>query len=97
MDIVLKLLDKDKNTRLGANGFQEIVDHPFFADIDKEALLNRMLTPPLRMDGNMNEFGFDSRGFNLRSNQTDLQETVLPQAKLDNLRRHRHAFDDFDR
>ena len=39
MDIVLKLLDKDRTTRLGANGYEEILNHPFFADIDKNMLL----------------------------------------------------------
>jgi len=70
MDIVLKLLDKNRETRLGssANDFEDIINHPFFADIDKEALLRRDLDPPLRMSGNNNEFGFDSRGFNMRSN-----------------------------
>ena len=70
MDIVLKLLDKNRETRLGssASDFNEIINHPFFADIDKEALLRRELEPPLRMSSNNNEFGFDSRGFNMRSN-----------------------------
>lgn len=70
MDIVLKLLDKSRETRLGSgeNDFNDIINHPFFADIDKEALLRRQLEPPLRMSGNENEFGFDSRGFNMRSN-----------------------------
>lgn len=49
------------------------------------------------MSGQQNEFGFDSRGFNMKSNQQDLAETVLPQAKLDNLARNAHAFDDFER
>ena len=66
-------------------------------DIDKEALLRRELTPPLQMSSNNNEFGFDSRGFNMRSNQQDLQETVLPQAKMDNLMKNQNAFQDFER
>mmetsp|Transcript_4861 Transcript_4861/g.6437 ORF Transcript_4861/g.6437 Transcript_4861/m.6437 type:complete len:122 (-) Transcript_4861:513-878(-) len=79
-DVVMRLLDKNRETRLGSGptGFQEIVNHPFFAGIDKEALLRRQLEPPLRMSGNRNEMGFDPRGFNMRSNQQDLQETVLP-------------------
>lgn len=59
--------------------------------------MRRDLEPPLRMSGTNNEFGFDSRGFNMRSNQQDLAETVLPQAKLDNLKKNLHAFDDFER
>ena len=98
-DIVLKLLDKSRETRLGSskNDFQDIINHPFFDDIDKEALLRRDIEPPLKMSGTTNEFGFDPRGFNMKANQQDLQETVLPQAKLDTLRKNEHAFDDFDR
>ena len=50
MDIVLKLLDKNRETRLGssANDFNDIINHPFFADVNKEALLRRELEPPLR-------------------------------------------------
>ena len=37
MDMVLKLLDKDKSTRLGARGdSEEILAHPFFASIDMD-------------------------------------------------------------
>ena len=43
-----------------------------------------------------NEFGFDSRGFNMKQNVQDLAETQLPQAKLDNLKKNRHAFDGFE-
>lgn len=50
VDIVLKLLDKNKQSRLGtATDFQEIIDHPFFADIDKEKLLKREWAPPLKI------------------------------------------------
>jgi len=48
MDIVLKLLDKNRETRLGSspNDFQDIINHPFYADIDKEALLRGEVKPP---------------------------------------------------
>mmetsp|Transcript_115382 Transcript_115382/g.160155 ORF Transcript_115382/g.160155 Transcript_115382/m.160155 type:complete len:192 (+) Transcript_115382:986-1561(+) len=37
VDIVLKLLDKDRKKRLGSsNDIDEIMSHPFFADIDRE-------------------------------------------------------------
>ena len=38
VDLVNKLLVKDKSQRLGANGVQEILDHPFFASIDFKQL-----------------------------------------------------------
>ena len=41
MDLVLKLLDKDKSTRLGAKGdADEILAHPFFSSINKDDLYN---------------------------------------------------------
>lgn len=33
-DLILRLLDKNKRTRLGANGIEEILQHPWFKDID---------------------------------------------------------------
>lgn len=48
MDIVLRLLDKERATRLGANGFEEIANHPFFADINREKLMTREMAPPIR-------------------------------------------------
>ena len=104
MDVVLKLLDKSCETRLGSgpNDYLDIINHPFFADIDKEALLRGEVKPPPIPNARggpsqINEYGFDSKVFNMRSNEKDLQETVLPQAKLDTLRKNLHAFDDFDR
>lgn len=42
VDIVLKLLNKEKDTRLGSNGdIDEIMRHPFFANINVRDLLER--------------------------------------------------------
>ena len=62
-----RLLDKNKDTRLGSNGndFHEIIAHPFFADIDVDALVNRQLVPPLNVREFFNdESGFNTAGFN---------------------------------
>lgn len=41
-DVITRLLDRDQSTRLGTNGdAAEIKAHPFFADINWEALENR--------------------------------------------------------
>ncbi len=47
-DLILRLLDKNKRTRLGANGIDEIMAHPFFRDLDLEKLLRKELTPPYK-------------------------------------------------
>lgn len=42
MDLITKLLDKDKSKRLGsADGFTEILSHPAFAGIDIQKLENK--------------------------------------------------------
>ena len=33
-DLILRLLDKNKSTRLGANGIDEILNHPWFSNLD---------------------------------------------------------------
>ena len=47
-DLLRKLLDRDANTRLGAQGAQQIKDHPFFTDVDWRRLLAKKYTPPFR-------------------------------------------------
>lgn len=78
VDLVLKLLDKDKKTRLGSAGdSEEILQHPYFADLDINAMLNYMMKPPMKPDftGEV-----DSRYFNVKSEPQDLIETILPKA-----------------
>ena len=66
VDIVVKLLDKNKTTRLGSGGtdFQEILEHPFFASLDPEAMLNKQVTPPLDVSSLFSSDGFNQKGFN---------------------------------
>ena len=60
-DIVTKLLIKKPAQRLGSeNGAAEILSHPWFADLDLEALERLELDPPIRPreeqnQGTMNE------------------------------------------
>lgn len=50
VDLVLKLLNKDKKERLGSNGdAEEILKHPFFASLDMEALYKCKMEPPLKI------------------------------------------------
>lgn len=47
-DLIVKLLDKNKRTRLGCNGVEEILNHPWFKDLDLEKLQKRELEPPYK-------------------------------------------------
>lgn len=66
MDIVRRLLDKTKETRLGSNGdFDEIIAHPFFHGIDVDALLERRIKSPLDVSEFFDADGeFNKKGFN---------------------------------
>ena len=45
-DLINKLLDKNRKKRIGAiGGIKEILDHPFFSELDIDALLKKKLTP----------------------------------------------------
>jgi len=47
MDLIVKLLDKDKHARLGSkDDFVEVLSHPYFKDIDIEALEAKKVKPP---------------------------------------------------
>ena len=43
-DLIYRLLDDNPTTRLGANGPQEVKNHPYFKDIDWDSLFSS--TPP---------------------------------------------------
>ena len=67
VDVVLRLLEKDKSKRLESNGdCQEIMNHPFFKPLDQEKLLAEMLDVPLKLDfaANANDNGFNAKFFN---------------------------------
>lgn len=47
-DLLTRLLDRDPQRRLGANGAAEIKSHHFFANIDWRKLLQRKYEPSFR-------------------------------------------------
>ena len=60
-DLILRLLDKNKKTRLGANGIDEIMSHKFFADLDIDKLMRKEITPPYKPDSNEDLAYFDPK------------------------------------
>lgn len=47
-DLIRSLLNSDPNARLGASSFADLKDHPFFYDIDWEALLRQEIESPIK-------------------------------------------------
>lgn len=45
-DIIEKLLEINPNERLGFNGADEIKKHPFFANVNYDAIMNKQYKPP---------------------------------------------------
>lgn len=51
VDLVLKLLNKEKKERLGSNGdVDEILAHPFFASLNIQSVYDGTMEPPLKLD-----------------------------------------------
>jgi serum/glucocorticoid-regulated kinase 2 len=48
-DLLKLLLNKDPKNRIGVNSKDEIKKHPFFADIDWDALYRREIEPPINL------------------------------------------------
>ena len=48
VDLVTLLLVKDPTDRLGFNGINEVLEHPWFADIDIEELIELQIEPPYK-------------------------------------------------
>ncbi|MBW0506015.1 hypothetical protein O181_045730 [Austropuccinia psidii MF-1] len=47
-NVILRLLERDRHQRLGANGIQDIERHEFFGKMDWKALVGKRLTPPFK-------------------------------------------------
>jgi len=46
--LILSLLTKNPDKRLGFNGAQEVKSHKWFKDIDWNALMQKKITPPFK-------------------------------------------------
>lgn len=65
VDIVEKLLEKGHKQRLGSkNDVHEILEHPWFADLDISKLEQQKIEPPLRPDVKKSQVDF--KYFNLK-------------------------------
>jgi len=73
MDAVRSLLQLDVTKRIGAAGFDTFTSHPFFADIDFDALERKEYDPVFKPSGE--KANFDAT--------YDLEELLLEEAPLE--------------
>ncbi|TNV84135.1 hypothetical protein FGO68_gene10905 [Halteria grandinella] len=92
-DLILRLLDRDRTTRLGAvSDAEEVLTHPFFADFDIQKLQQKILPAPfipklpdleqLREMGGQLTF-------------KDFQETIIPTQKMELVNIKKDEFEEF--
>lgn len=79
MDIVTQLLNKEKSQRLGAvNDVDDILAHPWFADIDINKMLERKLKPPFKPQLNNDPTKF----FNTEQDKSKIADTYIPKQQI---------------
>ena len=78
-DLIVKLLDKNRKTRLGANGMEEILSHKWFEDIDRDKLLAKQLDPPYVPQTKAELAYFDKNL--VKQNATEVADTMLTPAQ----------------
>jgi len=101
-DLIVKLLHKTPSKRLGYKSSKEIMNHPWFDDMDWKKLLRKQLKPPYMpeiKDARPNVLGgiASSLGFNKkrRDETGEVSETQLGRSKLDLVRKNSHKFSGF--
>ena len=76
MDLVTKLLERDKSKRLGnKDDFAEILSHPVFKNLDIGKLERGEVTPPFKPSVNQKDL---SKYFNVQESEKAMQDTYIP-------------------
>jgi serine/threonine protein kinase len=95
MDIIGKLLDKDKSTRLGSKGdAQEILSHPFFKDLNIQDVMEEKMEPPFKPKIE-NEADFE-KYFNVETDKSALKNTYIPKINRQQVQENQDVFQAFD-
>jgi serum/glucocorticoid-regulated kinase 2 len=76
VDLISKLLKKDRTQRLGyTGGIKEILAHPFFQNLDIKKLENYEIEPPFQPD-------FTKDYFNTLTSAQDLAESIISKDRV---------------
>jgi serine/threonine protein kinase len=103
-DLIERLLHKNPTKRLGHKSSKDVMEHPWFKDINWKKLYRKEIKPPYYPE--IKEKGLKSHilggiasslGFNKkrRDESGDVSETTLNRKKIDLVKKHSHKFDNF--
>ena len=94
MDLVTKLLERDKSKRLGnKDDFAEILSHPVFKNLDIGKLEKGEVTPPFKPSVNQKDL---SKYFNVQESEKAMQDTYIPRDNQKIVNTNKDVFKDFD-
>ena len=94
-DIIKKLLEKNPKKRLGAKkGIQEIKAHPFFANVNFDAILNKKEKPPFVPELNDKN---DLQYFDSEFTSEDIGMSYIPKKNLENIKKYQNKFKGFSK
>ena len=86
-DFITKLLEKDPANRLGTKeGIDDIMRHPFFADLNVDDLVGKRIVPPFKPK--LSQDLFDVSNFDSQFTSEEAINSVIPQQKLDQIRKN---------
>ena len=90
MNLVIGLLNKDKDERLGSkHDVEEVLGHPFFSSLDFVALKNQQLVPPFKPDVEDKDY---TKFFNAEKDTSALTDTYIPRQKQKSVQQNQEAF-----
>ena len=92
-DLLKKLLKKNQDERLGKNGFDEIKQHPFFKEIDFDALVQKKIPPPFKP---VLSDSLDVGNFDEEFTSEDIVNSSIPEKNLELIQRNQELFEEFN-
>jgi len=91
-DLILKLLNKNADARLGTNGADDIKKHPWFKDIDWDLLSQKKVNPPFKPKVRSE---FDTDNFDEEFTSEEAYDSYMPDSNMKLLNKHDKDFEDF--
>ena len=93
-DLIVRLLDKDKENRLGSFGdIDEIFEHEWFKGWDTDLFLDKKILPPFLPEVKGDE---DTKYYSHAENSISMADTYIPLEKAEKIKSHSSEFDGFE-